>query len=220
MKFFLGDPHFSHKNIIEWARPQFSNIKMHDQFLVNSFIEWSTILHEEDELWVLGDWGNTEFLYLMNNFKCKTIFMFGNHDKHTDITLFKQYFDIIYEYPIYINDKICISHIPQNVFDDQINVYAHLHNNIIDKPNYISTCLEINNFKLVSFKYITNRFSQLPKYNRRFLQAPFTDWEKVIARPQQDLILKPDGHIDISAQRAKIAFEKEYKELLGDKFKW
>lgn len=204
MKFFTSDPHFSSQKatILEWGRPQFKTIDEHNEFLVNLYLSWASKLKHNDIFYVLGDWGLTDFLYIMSYFNCYTVFVYGNHDRHEDIDLFKHYFDEVHEYPFYLSDRICISHIPQNVFDDQVNVYGHTHGNIIDKPNYLCCCLEANNYNLVSEKHINNALSKTPKYTRKHLEAPYTEWEKVIHRPQKDLILKPDGHIDISAMRA------------------
>lgn len=202
MKFFTSDPHFGHKKILEWGRPQFKTIEEHDKFLVDLYTTWAKKLTSNDEFWVLGDIFNLDYLWLMTYFNAKTVLVMGNHDAHKDIDKFKKYFDVVHEYPVYISDKICVSHVPQSVFDDQVNVYGHLHGNIIDKPNYISACLEITNYQLVSEKQVNNLFSKLPKYTRKHLEAPYTEWEKVINRPKNDLILKPNGHIDVSAMRA------------------
>lgn len=212
MKFFTSDPHFSHGNIIKWGRPRFNSIEEHDEFLVSLWEEWANKFTVNDQFWVLGDWGNLEFLPLMSMFKCPTYFMYGNHDRHNDIDMFKRYFDVVYEYPVYIQDTICISHTPQAVFDDQLNIHGHLHGNIIDKINYVSCCLEVNNYKIVSEKRAFARFQQMPRYNRKFLQEPYAEWQKVIIRPENDLILKPNGHIDISAQRAKLELLKLEKK--------
>ena len=72
MNFFTSDPHFSHKNIITWGRPQFKTIEEHDEFLVSKFEEWAHKLKHSDKFFVLGDWGNTDFLPIMSNFNCYT----------------------------------------------------------------------------------------------------------------------------------------------------
>lgn len=201
---------FNHKNIINWSRDRFVSIEEHNNFLVQQFIKWAEKLNKEKdaEFWVLGDWFDTSYLWVMNMFNCKTIFMYGNHDKHTDFDLYKNYFNEVFLYPIYISDRICISHIPQAIFDDQINVYAHLHQNIIDKPNYISACLEVNGYEPLTEKKINSILGRIPKYTRRHLEAPYTEDEKVLHRPQNDLILKPNDHIDVSAMRALKKFEE------------
>lgn len=172
-----------------------------NSFLIQKHLEWAEKLTPEDELFILGDIGDHDFLWVYTQFKAKTHLLLGNHDKHTDIDLFKSYFNIVHEYPFYISDKIAISHVPIGVYPDTINIYGHTHSMIIDKPNYYCVCLEVNNYNLVNEKQIYNRFSQLPKYNRKFLQEPFAEDLKVIDRPQNDLVLKPDGHIDLSAMR-------------------
>lgn len=214
MKYFVGDPHFSHKNITIFSRDRFKNVQEHDDYLEFLFNKWSLKLNKESdaELWVLGDWFNTDYLWVMQYFDCDTYFVYGNHDKAEDQKKFEKYFTKVYRYPLYISDKICVSHVPQAVFDDQINVYAHLHGNIIDKPNYISSCLEVNNYELLTEKKVLSLFSKMPKYNRRHLHAPYTEDEKVLIRPQNDLVLKPNGHIDLSAMRAIKFLEKQNKE--------
>lgn len=211
MNYFTSDPHFGHKNIIKWGRPQFKTIEEHDEFLVSKFEEWANKLKASDKLFILGDWGKTDFLFLMSYFHCYTILVMGNHDTHSDIDKFKHYFDAVYEYPIFITDKMCVSHVPQNVFDDQINVHGHLHGNIIDKVNYVSCCLEVNNYELVSERIINSRFARMPKYTRKHLEAPYSEWEKVIFRPQNDLILTPNNHIDLSAMRAWKKIQEQEK---------
>lgn len=205
MRYFIGDPHFNHQNIIKFSRTNFNTVEEHNQFLIKKFQEWAKKLNKDtskNSFWVLGDWFDISYLWVMENFNCDCYFMYGNHDHQKDLGLFEKYFTKVYQYPIYLTDKWCVSHVPQAVFDDQVNSYAHLHGNIIDKPNYISTCLELNNYEPVTEKKINSLFARLPKYNRKHLYAPYTEWEKVLVRPENDLILKPNGHIDLSAMRA------------------
>lgn len=208
MKYFTSDPHWGHKNTIKWGRPQFQNVDEMNKFLVKKHQEWAKKLKPEDQFWCLGDIFSHDFLWVYRLFNCKTVLLLGNHDRHEDVEKFKQYFDEVYEYPVYISDKVCVSHVPQAVFDDQINIYGHLHYNVIDKINYVSACLEPNDYQLVSEKRIQSKFSKMPKYTRKHLEAPYTEWEKVLCRPENDLILTPDKHIDVSAMRAIKWLEK------------
>lgn len=202
MRYFTSDPHWGHNKILVWARTQFETIEEHDAFLVQKHLGWAEKLKPEDEFWCLGDLFKLDYLWVYDTFPCETHLVMGNHDYHKHIDRYKEHFTYVHEYPIYISDRICVSHIPQAVFDDQVNVAGHLHGNIIDKPNYISACLEITNFNLVSEKQINSTLGRLPKYTRRHLEAPYTEDEKVVLRPQNDLILKPNDHIDVSAMRA------------------
>lgn len=212
MRYFTSDPHWGHKNSINWGRPQFTDVNEMNEFLVQRHLEWANKLKPEDEFWCLGDLFSHDYLYVYQKFPCKTVLILGNHDHQADIPKLKTFFDEVYEYPVWISKKICISHEPVNMFDDSINVYGHLHTNIIDKPNYISACLEVNDYNLVSEKKVLSKFSQLPKFTRKHLQAPYSEWEKVILRPENDLILKPDKHIDLSAMRAIQWLQKREKE--------
>lgn len=212
MKYFTSDPHWGHKNSLKWARTQFKDVHDMDSFLIQKHKEWAKKLSKEDEFWCLGDLFSHDYLWVYNIFNCKTVLVLGNHDKQADIEKLKLYFDEVYEYPVWISKKMCISHEPVNMFDDSINVHGHLHGNIIDKPNYVSACLEVNDYEIVSEKQVVNRFSKLPKYTRKHMYAPYTEWEKVLVRPENDLILKPDGHIDLSAMRALKKIEEREKE--------
>ena len=209
MRYFTSDPHWGHERVLIWARPQFETIEEHDSFLVQKHLEWAKKLKPEDEFWCLGDLFKLDHLWVYKEFPCETHLVMGNHDCHKHIDRYKEYFTYVHEYPLYISDRICVSHVPQAVFPDQLNCYGLTHGNIIDKPNYISACLEVNNYELVSEKQLNSALGRLPKYTRRHLEAPYTEWEKVMYRPQNDLILKPNNHIDVSAMRAL----KKFKEL-------
>lgn len=203
MKYFISDPHFGHNNIIKFERIQFLTIQEHDNFLIHKFEEWAKKLKKDDELWVLGDWGNTDYLYIMYLFDCETHFMFGNHDSTEDIQKFRDCFNYVHEYPLYITNRIVVSHIPVAVYGDQVNVHGHLHNCNLDSDNYINCSVDCANYQLVSEKYVAGRCGKLPKYNRRFLWEPFADLYKFFnKRDNSDIVIDKDGRIDLAASRA------------------
>ena len=218
MRYFISDPHFGHysnntnKGIITFERTQFKTIQEHDKYLFDMFIELSKKLKPEDELWVLGDWGDTNCLWVIGAFDCTTHFVCGNHDAAADIEKFKIYFDEVYQYPVYLSNKLVVSHIPVAVFGDQINVHGHLHGAVLDSPNYICCSLHVVNYKPITDTQINGRFGQLPKYNRRFLWEPFAHLMKFLGE-RTDVVMNRDGLIDLSASRMlqKLNKEKEKK---------
>ena len=199
-RYFVSDPHFGHKAIASFERHCFNSTQEHDDFLIEKFAQWATKLKPEDEFWVLGDWGDTEYLLLMDMFECKTYFVYGNHDLQADIKKFKLYFDEVYEYPVYLSNKLVVSHIPVAVFEDQINIHGHLHGAVLDSNNYICCSLHVANYTPINDNNINGRFGQIPKYNRRFLWEPFAHMMK-FTQEKADVVKDKNGRIDLAASR-------------------
>ena len=213
---FISDLHFSHKKIIEFERTQFKSIEHHDNFLIKKHQDWlERILHFQKNghditIYNLGDFGSLKYLYLWSQFPCEKVFLYGNHDKHKDREQFEAVFDKVYLYPFYLTDRIIVSHEPQAVWGSQINVHGHLHGSIIDLPNYITCSCNDRHYNLVSSFKFGKTFSKLPEHCYKFLREPWRSMEKIINRPQNDMVLLPNGHTNVPATI----------ELLGDKFKW
>lgn len=218
MRYFISDPHFGHysestnRGIITFERTQFNTIQEHDSWVREMFIQLAEKVKPRDEVWVLGDWGDTNALWVMGLFNCKTFFVYGNHDAAADIEKFKIYFDEVYKYPVYLSNKLVVSHIPVAVFDDQINVHGHLHGAVLDSPNYICCSLHVANYKPITDQHINGQFAKLPKYNRHFLWEPFAHLMKFF-QEREDVVMNRDGLIDLSASRLlqKLNKEKEKK---------
>lgn len=213
-RYFISDPHFRHKNITEFERHNFNSVQEHDAFLLKCFEKWARKLKPEDEFWVLGDWGETEFLFVINMFQCKTCFVMGNHDAQADIDKFRLHFDEVYEYPVYLSNKLVVSHLPVAVFEDQINIHGHLHGAVLDSDNYICCSLHVANYTPINDNNINGRFGQIPKYNRRFLWEPFAHLMK-FTQEKADVVKDKNGRIDLSASRVlqKLTYGKENYQL-------
>ena len=84
----------------------------------------------------LGDVGNPELVKLIRS-RYKILIM-GNHDQ--SVTRFKDYFDEIYTGPLFISDRILLSHEPISL-PFCLNIHGHDHNN---KCEYIDNCKHIN----------------------------------------------------------------------------
>lgn len=211
-RYFVSDPHFAHGNaergIITFERTQFNTIEEHDKFLIEKFTEWAEKANSLDEFWVLGDWGNTDYLYLMDMFKCKTCFVYGNHDSHSDFEKFQLHFDKVYEYPVYLSNKLVVSHIPVAVYEDQINVHGHLHGAVLDSPNHLCCSLHVHNYLPLTDQHINGQFGKLPKYNRHFLWEPFAHLMK-FTQERADVVKDKDGRIDLAASRVMQKLKKE-----------
>ena len=152
--FFIGDPHFSHTNIIRYCnRPWNSGRDANGQLVVTEkdtynmnealIANWNSVVTAEDEVYCLGDFalGNRnripEFVSRLNGHK---FLVLGNHDYfHVDKSQYKGVIDFfykagferVYDRPIIIKDFVILSHEPlQWVKDGSVwlSIYAHVHN--------------------------------------------------------------------------------------------
>lgn len=77
--------------------------------------------HKCDTLIHLGDVGDPEYLKQIKSYK---VLIMGNHDQ--SIEKFKPYFDEIYQGPLFIAEKILLSHEPI-ISDMWMNIHGHDH---------------------------------------------------------------------------------------------
>ena len=78
--------------------------------------KYDTLIH-------LGDVGDPEYLKNVKGYK---VLIMGNHDQ--SITKFQPYFDEVYAGPLFISDKILLSHEPIYGLDFCFNIHGHDHN--------------------------------------------------------------------------------------------
>lgn len=206
---YMSDFHFNHYNyihkqgIITFERTQFKTIEEHDQCLVNNLRNIANRYGEGSTFWFLGDFGDLSYLYVFNSFREKGInvnFMLGNHDRQEDIPHIQKFVDKIYEYPVYISQKIVLSHFPVAVYPDQCNIHGHLHGSKLQDINHINASVHVANYMPITDNNIAAIFARLPKFNRRFLYEPWAN-DYQFTQEKEDAIMDKDGRIDLSASR-------------------
>ena len=82
-------------------------------------------VHKNDTLIHLGDVGNPEW---MEQIKAYKVLIMGNHDQSA--TKFKPYFNEIYTGPLFIAEKILLSHEPIINGSAWFNIHGHDHNKL------------------------------------------------------------------------------------------
>ena len=87
-------------------------------------------LHKSDTLIHLGDVGNPEYL---NKLNCYKILITGNHDRGA--SAYKPYFNEVYTGPLFISDKILLSHEPIYGLDWCMNIHGHNHSGSNDSTH-------------------------------------------------------------------------------------
>jgi calcineurin-like phosphoesterase family protein len=211
LRYFISDTHYiggdyQSDNILNWERNQFSNKEEHNAAIDKMFYNLVKKIKPGDEVYHLGDIGNPVYMSFINSLINKkdgrSILVMGNHDRHEDIEYLRTIFDIVYPYPVYLSNKLVISHHPVNVWPSQLNVHGHLHGLKLNSPNHI--CCSINDvgYKPISDKQIAAAFSKLPKFSTRFLEEPWANMYQVISRETDSLIVDENKVIDISATKA------------------
>ena len=91
---------------------------------------------KNDTFVCLGDVGKAKYL---SEIKAKKkILLLGNHDNRSD---YKDYFEEIYTGPLFIADKILLSHEPVYGLSWCLNIHGHDHNNV---EEYMEGCKHLN----------------------------------------------------------------------------
>ena len=225
--YYSSDFHFGHnsewidsngekhnRGIITFERTQFKTIQEHDDYLVNLITTWSKTWGDGSVFWFLGDWGDLSYLWTIQLLKDSGItpkMILGNHDSISDVPIFKQYFDEVYLYPIFISQKLVLSHYPVAVYNDTINVCGHLHNSKLQDVNHVIASIHVANYQPISEKNLSTIFSKIPKFTRRFLYEPWADQYQFIG-PKDEVIMDFNGNIDLSASRLLKRLDKEKRD--------
>lgn len=216
MRYFLSDLHMGHNAVINFERHQFKTIEEHDSYLGNIILKLSRKVKPGDEVWNLGDFGSIDYLYLMDWLKeagAKTYFVYGNHDQHSNLSQFEQHFDQVFLYPVYLSQKLVVSHFPVAVYNDTINVHGHLHGAKLQDINHVCASIYVINYQPITDKNLDSVYSRLPKFTRRFLYEPWAN-DHQFTQPKEDVIVDPNGNIDLSASRLlqKLNTERRIQE--------
>lgn len=109
----FSDPHFNDENSIKFSNRWLSA----EDMLANI----NTTCHKNDTLLLLGDVGDPEYL---KRIKAKVVLLAGNHD---NVGQYKEYVAELYTGPLWIAEKILISHEPVIGLPYVMNIHGHDH---------------------------------------------------------------------------------------------
>lgn len=126
--YMLADTHFEDSDCKlmdpDWITPE------EQMAMINA------VVHRNDTFIHLGDVGNGE--YVAGIKAKKKILLLGNHDRRSD---YKGLFDEIYTGPLFISDRILLSHEPINGLTWCLNIHGHDHNG---SEQYGEGCKHLN----------------------------------------------------------------------------
>ena len=223
-----SDWHLNHCNdantdgILKFERgDKFATIQEHDKYVVDLVRQWLKKLHKDDTFYFLGDFGRPtsdtfyELLYIFKTAKCRKVAIRGNHDHEAETVQLKRLFDEVYDYPIWISNRIILSHFPCAVWKDQLNIHGHLHGSVLDSPNYLCASLHVANYQPINSHIANGCLGRLPKYNRRFLWEPWADKYR-FTQKKEDVVYDKNGNIDLAASRVMQRLNQESHDKSGE----
>lgn len=188
--YFISDTHFSDRGIIKHERTLFKNIDEHDQFIIDSI---NKIVKPTDELWILGDVGNVELVSHINGRK---YLLMGNHDKRPRKE-YLGYFAEVYDYPLYISNRVVLSHYPIPVTEGTLNVHGHLHGSTLDSSNHFNISIHMINYRPVRMDMINSMAGNLNKDNTRFLEEWYAD-QYLFTTARSDVVTDINGKVKLN----------------------
>jgi calcineurin-like phosphoesterase family protein len=144
--FFIGDTHFSHKNILQFcpeSRP-FSSIKEHDETIVEL---WNSTVSDNDIVYHLGDvaFGGADNLRYVKYLNGTKHLIMGNHDHYRIMDYVEAGFIKIQGVMKY--KEFVLSHVP--LHPDSMrwgyNIHGHIHDasQNINDPRYINVNADV-----------------------------------------------------------------------------
>ena len=128
---FIGDTHFYHKNIIDYANRPFKSVEDMNKSLIDT---WNNRVNKIDRVLVLGDFwfGATRNCEeILNQLKGYKILIMGNHDTISPNSYLQSGFKEVYRYPILFENFYLLSHYPLYINSNMpyANLFAHVHGN-------------------------------------------------------------------------------------------
>lgn len=166
--YVISDHHFYHSNIINYERPEFSNVCEMNEHIINSH---NSVVSVDDIVIFLGDFSFKkgvikELLSRMNGHK---YLLLGNHDNPKITNFYKEMgFEGIFTSPVKINDNF-LSHYPlkNGMLNDTyfkllvqefkkstgINYHGHEHTENPGELPYINVCCESRSYKPLFIGY-------------------------------------------------------------------
>lgn len=217
MYLITSDSHFMHDGILKFERAdKFVDIKAHDDYILSLWEKWLTGLSEKDTFYFLGDLCSTgrenTVVYDMvekvfAESPARKVMIRGNHDRKIPADVLCDVFDDVYDYPIYISDRVVLSHYPCAVYGSQLNVHGHTHGMKLYDKNHLCASIHVNRYKSVTSKDVASHLGKCDNWDTHFLYEPWAaDYQ--VTQKRLDLVCDADNRIDLSASRLYHVLQK------------
>ena len=216
MNYFTSDLHLGHNRILDFERgDKFKTIVEHDDFVM-SVLEKR--VKKDDVLYNLGDFAfknvSDEILERYRKLPCKKVIILGNHDTYNKIEKM-QIFDEIHRTPIFLTKRILLSHEPEMCSPYVLNIHGHLHLSYLDSENHLNVNIYMQNYNLISQKYVDKKLGHLEEYNNCFGAEWYYD-KYIFLKAGDDKVLTDDFKIDKEKTEELWKNTFEIKEIDGE----
>lgn len=127
--FFIADPHFGHKGIIEYENRPYGSVEEMDQALIDN---WNRVVGKRDKVYLLGDisfYKDELTTAIIRRLKGIKYLVLGNHDSPNVKRYYDMGFHRVYDYPVILDGFWMLSHAPlyTNANMPYANIFGHVH---------------------------------------------------------------------------------------------
>lgn len=155
-KWFIGDTHFFHANILKFEQNgkrlrRFGSLELMHETIIDN---WNALVKDGDYVYHLGDVTfqyHKPFQELMHRLKGSKRLIVGNHDKLKQEGLLK-HFEKVELWKGFKEFDFTCTHIParlDNLRDGHFNVHGHTHAFKMEDAHYINVCVETRDYSPV-----------------------------------------------------------------------
>lgn len=138
-----SDPHFSDPEMVHLRENYIGDDEQVAR--INSKVG------RKDTIIFLGDIGNEEMVRKIRGYR---VLIMGNHDK--GVTKYTGIFDEVYEGPLFIAEKLILSHEPIDL-PFAFNIHGHDHSNWFSQDNHLNVCAEHIDYTPVNLNKLLKR---------------------------------------------------------------
>lgn len=116
----------------------------------------------KDILIILGDIGDIEYAKQLRGYK---VLVCGNHD--VGHTKYAEVFDEIYAGPVFIADRLVLSHEPI-MLDFAFNIHGHNHSSVIQDGKHLNVCSDMIGYTPINFNQFvkSGALAKVPSIHR------------------------------------------------------
>lgn len=116
----------------------------------------------KDTLIILGDIGDIEYAKKLRGYK---VLICGNHD--VGHTKYAEVFDEIYAGPVFIADRLVLSHEPI-MLDFAFNIHGHNHSSVIQDSKHLNVCSDMIGYTPINFNQFvkSGALAKVPSIHR------------------------------------------------------
>ena len=138
-------------------------------------IERLSFITKNDTLIHLGDVGNPKYL---DELKCYKVLITGNHDV---LSKLKGHFDEVYTGPLFIADRILLSHEPISGLEDIcVNIHGHNHSGRVFNKTHINAASNLVDYCALDLGLCIKRgiLSEVENYHRKTIDKATEEKKK------------------------------------------